>query len=722
MKNVLVAAVLLVAGAGSLVLYAALRGGVGAGGGTAPAESPAAPGAESGDAALRAPEPRRDPVEVEPAGAEPEVDVERAVVESDAPRVVGRVVDGVTGAGIPGVRVEAQRVRRVESFGVTDAGGRFELAAPEGLRPRLVAIAPERWLDGNERVALSEPQRAGREPVVLTLWPARRGPLAIEVRDENTGELVPDLELVVKVPGEESITLVTDDRGRAVSERELLLGNYVYESDELPGERDPFIQLEPPAVLVHSAGGAGAPDALEVGVGPTYSVRVDGYAGDPEALAGWLGWTGDARGDRPLVSLPTWSASRAEPLRAGEPPWVRFRADAVWDEVTGPWTLAILDEERSRMGTVHVDSIEGRYDRVLDVELRPFGELALTVESTDGIAPGDLEVELVPRDSGVTPLVLRPSPGGGFSERILPTGEYVARALTDYGSAEDVAFEVHAGERADVTVHLAPIAGLGSVIGRMELAPGTEVSAYVQLREPDELDSSFGDSPDPFEGNFRIAGIPPGRYRIDVYEDEIRAWTPSEIEVVPGENELVLRLDPSVAVADLGFHLTDAVTGDEVERFQLGVAGKFNYFDEVERSGRPVLRAYPLSRELRWFLQADGYAPVEGDESAFDEVEHRGTRERRWARLALQPGWGAWFEFQADGEPVPNATLHLDGEVVGVSDAEGRLYVARETPPSRGSVDHPELVVAGGAIDPATGEIPAADAMWYRVELRPAGD
>ena len=209
---------------------------------------------------------------------------------------------------------------------------------------------------------------------------------------------------------------------------------------------------------------------------------------------------------------------------------------------------------------------------------------------------------------------------------------------------------------------------------------------------------------DPKQRRLGIHSLPVGEYELEcIGYDGPPCVRLSESRVDSPYKNLDLPPIPSSEFTRFEFDAIDARTGEFVSdaRAFFGPGGEvWSHY-----GWKPGLARFELPRNcsLRWMVEAPGYAPAFGDESAFEDTEE-GPR----AHIVLEPGWGTELHFRAGSPreiledpwpwdwtfptangiagilaapPLPHVRVEVDGLPAGSSDSDGRLAVALKAVP-----------------------------------------
>lgn len=573
-----------------------------------------------------------------------------------------------------------------------------------GLSPDPSAPIPER--DAAE-LAPPEQARAVEGPAERVFVPSdpapARGPSAVQMRlvDAATGEPVPYYEVrpapapwTRGIPPDASSALVTDAEG-------LLM---LPEATQAPGEKivltlldaPSMPKLEPGSTSVRSVPLPELPSdrtaEVAIEIGPTYplEVNVEGDVSLDEVYASLV-----------PIQMRAMHKGRAydlfeAPLRhEGGEPWVRFaplhlgtiHAGRLESSAGPPWTLHFLERGRGYVGTARVERIVGVCPPVR-VTLAPIATVRGTVRHADGSPVASAGVRLDSADG--SPPWTWWQPGVEADPAVMLSGEdghfvfFGIRAGAYELVAQKVGFATVrlplAVQREDFELAIELVEALpthtGYVAGTVHSRSGRyhgELS--IVLSGPSgrtgvavEWSAQEGGT---WTGAFRLEDLVPGSYVVEP------GMLPLGVLVEPQEQEVLV---PAYGVrfeviddlprSDVTFHAFDATSGEALASCMATIA-RADGLHNFGASGSDPVVADLLEEGFAWLVSAQGYVPAYGVPEDLARADD-GTRS---VEVPLEPGWGALLQVFDDEGPVEGATVRVDGELAGTTDADGLLLV-----------------------------------------------
>ena len=198
-----------------------------------------------------------------------------------------------------------------------------------------------------------------------------------------------------------------------------------------------------------------------------------------------------------------------------------------------------------------------------------------------------------------------------------------------------------------------------------------------------------------------FAALPPGRYEASIFGLDGRRYEPSTVELeLPFDAEGLVFVAVGAAPRELRFELAGAGQQAPPAAARVRITGLGWWFPEAGALawGEALGRLAQGGGARDWTVFAPGHRPAHG---RIDEL--RAADEQRWEPLGveLEPGWGCELLFR-DGDPglpppsldslslaafvrgappVAGVEVWIDGERAAVSDAAGRVRLARESMP-----------------------------------------
>jgi len=539
--------------------------------------------------------------------------------------VSGTVVDLETGAGIEGIRVRLFARGQGESEATSDSVGAFRLAAFNG-RQTVWVHAPPGWRATPARFECQSDYWRGCEPPRFELELLETGPLRARVTDKSTGEAVPDCEVALQGSAAEVVT--TDRSGALVSTREFAAGPVVALVSSGPGAPPQRVEFE------HTPGGGAA--LLEVDVGPTYAVSFVLPGGTRlEEFQAFLRPAGSMETFPPLGEFSRRDTGQ---LRAGPPWWVRIPRDP---RGAGPLELCVLRTEGGWFGSAAVERIEGVSSEVVPIWLSQGGALTVAAVSAAGQPLGSVALTLTSAEGRAMP---RPVPAGELGQyawTVLPAGAYQLTAGSGDLKSVPRTVSVAPGEHAIVRVAL-ELEDTGLTLEGVVRSRSGEFSRYLSVlaipldgARPMRSTRIRLARDEPGVGSFRFTNLPRGDYRVRVGDTHF-ASTPSSLLVTPPAGHLVFELIDDVPTKAFAMHVSEAQSGAPIDRVHVSYSLETGATHTLEatRASVVTLGRFPVTSGLQWTVEADGYTPTRGDQTAF--AKDPGQDDRRLARVVLE--------------------------------------------------------------------------------------
>ena len=548
-----------------------------------------------------------------------------------------------------------------------------EVGEEEELEP--VAELEAGDLDGARTVEVVESGTAGTAVAEPSADAAQvRGVL----RDAGTSEPLPLYALRVQEASGRWEDLTTDEGGRFASGSPMAGGTLRITPFDDPSHRRSLPVI---AVERHVEAGEARDLDLEVPCGPTYRLSISpANAVVPTTLTAtlFLRSPDDARSLGP------------EPLRAGDPPWVRFAAiPRGFDRAE---RIEVRDKEGYWVGSANVSALAGIVPGLVDVVLDARAVLIGKVVDPEGTPVRGASVVLEGlANSGKSyerKTATRPDGEFRFEYLVGGSGTVSVRPLRHVG--EDATIRLPAGALTRQDFILAPLPPAGAVRGRLESETGTyEAEIEVALRPlsgpaiSETRKVRWEEIGGRRVGQFEFEALPAGEYEIAVHDGGWFAWEPRTLVASPPSEVARFQVHDDLAHAEFAFRARDADTGVGLDAFaSWNVRGGASGSKRLA-SGERFLTRFPLERGFRWRLDRQGYRPAFGDEKAFAVEEPHDGALWRIAEIELEPGWGEVFRVvgRAKQKPIEGAKILLDGREAGTTSKDGTCTVsARERP------------------------------------------
>lgn len=499
------------------------------------------------------------------------------------------------------------------------------------------------------------------------------------LRDSATGEPLPLYALRIQGPTGPWEDVMTDENGRFTTGSPIA-GTTI----RITPFDDPSHRRSLPVMTVERRVEEGAAPDLELSVaaGPTYRLSIS----PANVVATTL--TADLR----VRNLDDRRTLGPEPLRAGDPPWVRFAP------VPGDFDrcdrIEVRDKEGIWLGSTKVSALRGVVPGFVDVALDARAVLTGKVVDRDGrpVAGASVVFEGEAASGKGYERKASTRDGGEFRfEHLLGgSGTLAVRSLRHVG--QDAALRMLPGAVTQQDFILAPHPPAGAIRGRLESETGRyEADVAVVLRPISGKDIFEKQKVRWEQKNGRLAGVfdfaalPAGEYEVAVRDSGWFAWNPQTLTASPPSESVRFVVHDDLAHADFAFRARDAQTGASLDAFAWWNVRGGSSGSRRLPSGNSFLSRFPLERGFRWRLDRQGYSPEFGDEKAFAVEELRPTGLWKIAEIELEPGWGEVYRVirRNNKKPIAGAKILLDGREAGKTKADGTCYVeAREKPRS----------------------------------------
>ena len=507
------------------------------------------------------------------------------------------------------------------------------------------------------------------------------------LRDAGTSEPLPEYALRIQDATGRWEDVLTDESGAFASGSPMAGGVLTITPFDDPSHhrRQPVISVERAVV-----GGEAPGLELSVACGPTYrfSISPAGVA-EPTALESLLF----------LRSPDDQRRLGPDPLRAGDPPWVRFAPlPQDFDRLE---RIEVRDEEGFWVGTSEVVPgmiavvLEARavlFGKAVDPEGAPVPNAGIRFEGTT-LAGKPYERKATTDGSGEFRL-----------RRLLAgTGSVSVRALRHV--PEDAALRLQAGATTRQEFVLAPVPPAGAISGRIESETGAhqgEVSVHLRPLSggaPADVQQvlRWEERGGKQVGLFDFQALPAGEYELEARANGWFSWEPSTLRVLPPHDGARFVLRDALVHARFAFRARDAETAADLG----GVFASWSLSggrigSSRVRNDEPLLTGFPIDRGFRWRVDRTGYAPAFGDEKAFAVEERREGNLWRVAEIELRPGWGEVFRVIRRGnrKPISGAQILLDGMPAGKTKGDGTCFVTAKEKPRTVEIEYREWKVA----------------------------
>jgi hypothetical protein len=493
--------------------------------------------------------------------------------------------------------------------------------------------------------------------------------------DAVTSEPLPDYTFELTDSARRKVRVTTDARGGFQSAKPLVPGPL--EARWFEASREPV----PVGELRIGANGVAEPLALRVASGPTYRVALTPAEAPPLAEHAFVLTLDEGRG-----------SARGRAV-AGDEPRVRFGPFAAGTDVSGRAQIAATSSDGIWVGSRGVAAGLGLRNGVVEIPLKALAVLEVRVVDPSGSALAGAVVTWSGTESEKTRESSTGADGRAVLQRVGPEAGVVNVRLVRWRDLE-APVVLTAGERRVETLTLAPAPSAGSIRGLVtsdtglydarlsfRLVPRDDGQGARPLTAKVAWETDAGAR----TGSFRFDDLPPGRWRLNVVEDDWYEWEPRSMEVEAPLDGLHFRVHDAVPVCDLRFEPQEAWGGSFGEPYEVRIAsgGEVRAFDW--KGGTTVVTAFPVDKALRWRVDARGRASAFGDWSDLAPLLAADGREQRGARPHLAKGWAQLYRVvRSDNKKAaPDVLALVDGREAGRTDASGRIELrAPSTPQS----------------------------------------
>jgi hypothetical protein len=404
------------------------------------------------------------------------------------------------------------------------------------------------------------------------------------------------------------------------------------------------------------------------------------------------------------------------PVRASDPPWIRFPALRGVVDGERPWRLRVEGADGLLAGEVQVELENGSLPASVTIALAPSARLDVSLVT--GAQVVDPTVALEPFAGGerlwMLPVAVQVLAGGGrevhFTRTAVPAGTYRVLVSIDAFDQQVDTVTLAAGEAANRTIDLGAIAASTRVEGELRSKSGTfrepttvcikDAAGKVLHREPVQWLEQGGEWIAPFA----VDNLPSQVCELELLSmGSHRRWSTLPMHFVPPQTGLLLICDDTESLRMLCIRVLDANTGAPVDGWGgIALEGCETFAGMFGAKGSTTFFDVPVGALTGWYASAEGYVPRWGGLEAFVD-----DGKRLVADVALEPGWGARIRTVRAGtlpaEPLTGVAVLLDGQPAGITDAAGELVLVREAAPSRVEVHHEGWTYEGGDLDADTG-------------------
>ncbi len=526
----------------------------------------------------------------------------------------------------------------------------------------------------------------------------------------RTGQ--PWTDVFVRLQAGESVQVVrTTDTGHFVADEPLPDGEVLAWVGLNP--EGPASQLEPVVFDHQSALADELTHLIKVNAGPSYRLEFLEHASDEPTR--WMARVIE-RGERDALRTWSWQV-----LRPGDPPWLRYlHQEYPHDQDWQPFVEVRL-REKDWFARGRVRSNQGEDHSIVKLELIQYAFLGgrLVDELGRPVSGAQLSLRLVESTEAVT-LVDVPRTAWSDEEGLfefppnLEPGRYHLQVQSD--GRQDVRLDVdlESGRREGFEVVLSHVEATEQLAVALVVSEGSPPPvAIVSLRSLDDpglrrcLHTRMSQGSD---GRVQVAAsgaallfedLFPGRYELEVLPVDGRRYDHErlELELPSGSDGVVIsEVSSSLLLRDLRFAVRGQGETQELESHLMRFSGEEWWFLDALRFERGQtcgnLAADGVAGE--WMIWSEGYQPAYGRLESLEP----GT-EPVQVDVELRPGWGvelimldstgglprpgldSWQHaaFVHQAEPLEGVLALAGGQVVGRSDARGRLRIELEERP-----------------------------------------
>lgn len=526
------------------------------------------------------------------------------------------------------------------------------------------------------------------------------------LRDEETGEALPDYLLRISDAAGRREDVVSDAQGEFTTAAKMVQGTISVDFLDHPRRERPVARKRYEHLAsMEATGGDGTETTaaaydFAVASGPTFWVDLQPVRDiQVAALEARLRRSGP---EGRQVSDP-------EPVRTSGGLWIRFGPMEV-PEATGKATGEAASSESIEVsspdgywrGTAKVLEARGRVPGVIAIKLAPFAVLTVRVVDQDGSPVGDANLSLEGKNTAGKPIKAggRSLSDGTFTFKYLAEGDGALAVRSMYHAPRDAPVHLVARESTSLDVVLEKLPIVGAIRGRILSDTGTYTPrVFVSLAAPaDTTANGKGLSPlrtevrwETVEGRdvgvFAFEGLPKGEYRLDLkHPEDFFSWEPGRLVLAPPSEAAVFRVRDAVPNAGIAFRVRDGDNGLLLDglRITLDIRGRGAPRIFNASSNQVLYEHMPYDRRMTWRIDKEDYQPAFGDELSFSAEELRGDLEVRCADIHLDPGWGDVFLVargqRNGGTPIEGAHILFDGREAGVTGQDGtvRLFAKRK--------------------------------------------
>ena len=470
-----------------------------------------------------------------------------------------------------------------------------------------------------------------------------------------------------------------------------------------------------------------APIQLRVPIGPTYTLALTAPFDWPSTeLIAYLG----VSEEEPWSVLEHCTLMRA-PVRGSSVPYVRFRRDLSYLPEDRPWILHVETVDGLFGGDVQVPAGNGLHEGVVPITLQPTAKLLVNLVSDAGVSSSMVIAQAV---NGNTRRVLlggaqEQQPDGRFRcGRVIcgiPPGEY--DLLVTCGGVEPIQETVTLlpGEMFTHDIEIQQAPGVSHIRGELHSVSGQYHDRCMICLQPRPkgdwkwVQPTWEERDGEWFAPFEIESLAEGEYDLVFFSlmDYYR-WTPLPATITPPVEELVLTCHDTDPVRTLKFKVTDVDSGESIPR-------AFAYLTaegcaQSQTSMATIIPGVPVDASFTWWLTADGYVPLWGDENDVSGQEPFKDEILDLIEVEMEPGWGARIDARQLGslEPLEGVEVIVDDVVAGTTDATGMFELILEEKPLSVELRRDGWLFVHGGYDPDQAELTGGEPT-HRVLFEP---
>ena len=412
-------------------------------------------------------------------------------------------------------------------------------------------------------------------------------------------------------------------------------------------------------------------------------------------------------------------------LRLGEVPRLRYAADEFPEQRSFHSHVELRLKGRDWFGRAPVRRVAGEWLEPVLIPLVQYTAFGGSLVDEEGGAVAGAEISFLQKTGASLPVqgaqwrsVWSAADGAFRLPLELEPGEYQFCIRSEGREPVRLTLSLAEGETLGRALRL-PSAreGKGSLVVEVRGEEGDPSLVIVSLRSTGESGQRrilHTESPSDPKGRveltgatqrFHFRGLLPGDYEVTLFPADGARYEPDRLDTsLPSENEsggeaLVFQRRSGSPRLPLRFQVIDGRSEESLRRYQVGLSspGWWYPLGRFVAAG-DVFGSLPKDSPIGWTVFAEGYRPARGLLSEAREEEGGLVID-----VALEPGWGGelilrdgssvarlpnWDTRQQVGSvhqapPVPGVEVHVDGVLVGVSDASGKLVFERDVAPER---------------------------------------